>query len=87
MNNEERRAPVQGGSRSEWQRVPEGVLPRLAERGGFGVGVHPSRRRGASLRAVGWRSVGECGGGSWSRDGRPRVDTHPLQVKIKWEAS
>lgn len=27
----------------------------------------------------------EGGGGSWSRDSRPRVDRHPLQEKIGWE--
>lgn len=41
---------------------------------------------GASLRAAGWRTIGEAGGGSWSRANRPRVDTHPLQSKIRWEA-
>jgi hypothetical protein len=42
---------------------------------------------GASLRAAGWRLVGEAGGGSWSRTSRPRVDTHPLQLKLRWEAA
>lgn len=42
---------------------------------------------GTSLRAAGWRCYGEAGGGSWSRAGRPRVDLHPLQVKIRWEAA
>lgn len=41
---------------------------------------------GASLRAAGWRLVGEAGGGSWSRKDRPRVDTHPTQTKLRWEA-
>lgn len=41
---------------------------------------------GASLRAAGWRLIGEAGGGSWSRESRPRVDTHPLQRKLRWEA-
>lgn len=40
---------------------------------------------GASLRGAGWKLVGEAGGGSWSRGTRPRVDTHPLQVKLRWE--
>lgn len=40
---------------------------------------------GASLRGAGWRIVGECGGGAWSRQGRPRVDDHPQQIKIRWE--
>lgn len=41
---------------------------------------------GASLRAVGWKLLGERGGGSWSVPSRPRVDTHPLQTKLLWEA-
>lgn len=41
---------------------------------------------GASLRAAGWRCIGEAGGGSWSCPSRPRVDMHPTQVKMKWEA-
>lgn len=41
---------------------------------------------GASLRAAGWRLVGECGGGSWSRASRPRCDSHPVQKKLRWEA-
>lgn len=40
---------------------------------------------GASLRASGWRLIGECGGGTWHRRERPRVDTHPLQTKLRWE--
>jgi len=41
---------------------------------------------GASLRAAGWRVVGESKGGPWSRAGRPRVDVHPMQRKLRWEA-
>lgn len=41
---------------------------------------------GLSLRAAGWRCVGEAGGGSWHRDARPRVDTAPTQTKLRWEA-
>lgn len=40
---------------------------------------------GTSLRAAGWRCVGEAGGGAWSCPSRPRVDKHPLQVKLRWE--
>lgn len=39
---------------------------------------------GTSLRASGWRCLGEAGGGDWSRRSRPRVDEHPTQVKMKW---
>lgn len=41
---------------------------------------------GTSLRAAGWRLIGEAGGGRWNRAVRPRVDTHPLQKKLRWEA-
>lgn len=40
---------------------------------------------GGSLRGAGWREIGVCGGGSWSRKERPRVDTHPMQEKLRWE--
>jgi hypothetical protein len=40
---------------------------------------------GSSLRASGWTLVGERGGGSWSRRGRPRHDKHPMQRKLLWE--
>ncbi len=42
---------------------------------------------GTSLRAAGWRLVGEAGGGTWSRANRPRIDTHPTQTKLRWEAA
>ena len=41
---------------------------------------------GSSLRGAGWTCLGEAGGGSWSCDSRPRVDKHPTQIKMKWEA-
>lgn len=44
------------------------------------------REGGASLRGASWRCLGEAGGGSWSRKARPRVDTHPLEQKLLWEA-
>ena len=40
---------------------------------------------GTSLVAAGWKRVGEAGGGSWSVPSRPRVDKHPLQMKIRWQ--
>ena len=40
---------------------------------------------GTSLRAAGWRIVGESAGGSWSRADRPRVDVSPTQPKLRWE--
>lgn len=41
---------------------------------------------GGSLRASGWRVVAEVRGRSWNCEGRPRVDRHPLQDKLRWEA-
>ena len=40
---------------------------------------------GASLRASGWRLLGQRGGGTWNRTGRPRVDTHPIEPKLLFE--
>lgn len=41
---------------------------------------------GTSLRAAGWRCLGEAGGGSWSRPSRFRHDASPIELKLKWEA-
>lgn len=46
-----------------------------------------SEEGGASLRGAGWKLLGEAGGGSWSCKNRPRVDKHPLQAKLLWEAT
>jgi len=40
---------------------------------------------GGSLRGAGFKVVGEVAGRSWSCTSRPRVDTHPLQNKLRWE--
>ena len=39
---------------------------------------------GTSVRAAGWQCEGLCGGGSWSRPSRCRLDEHPLGPKQKW---
>lgn len=42
---------------------------------------------GSSLRAAGWKVVNQrAGGGSWSTPSRLRIDKHPLQTKLRWEA-
>lgn len=43
---------------------------------------------GASLRATGWRCIGERGGGNWNVPSRPRIDTAALLQgqKLLWEA-
>lgn len=40
---------------------------------------------GSSLLGAGFRLIGEAGGGSWDRPIRPRVDTHPTALKLRWE--
>lgn len=40
---------------------------------------------GASLRASGWRAVGETSGRSWTCPSRPREDHHPISPKTRWE--
>jgi hypothetical protein len=42
---------------------------------------------GASLTAANWRLVGGTPGKSWSVPSRPRVDTHPLEPKLLFEAT
>lgn len=41
---------------------------------------------GTSLKAAGWKNLGAAGGGSWNVPSRPRVDKHPTQRKMRWEA-
>jgi hypothetical protein len=41
--------------------------------------------RGDSLKASGWRLVGQTAGGSWSRPSRPRVDKAPTEAKSLWD--
>ena len=42
---------------------------------------------GASVVAAGWRLIGETPGRSWSVPSRPRVDTHPLEPRLLFEAT
>lgn len=40
---------------------------------------------GASLRAVGATRTDGVGGGSWSREARPRTDKAPTAEKVRWQ--
>ena len=40
---------------------------------------------GNSVKAAGWRLLGEAGGGSWSRANRGRDDKHPIEPKLLFE--
>ena len=42
---------------------------------------------GTSLTAAGWHLVHSTPGRSWDVPSRPRVDKHPLQGRVLWEAS
>lgn len=44
---------------------------------------------GASLRAAGWKLIGERGGGNWNTKSRPRIDTAEMLQgqKLLWEAN
>lgn len=42
---------------------------------------------GTSLKAAGWKLVGEAGGGTWDRPNRRRIDGHPLGQKRLWETA
>lgn len=42
--------------------------------------------KGTGLIAAGWKVIAESKGGSWNVPSRPRVDKHPLQPKLVWEA-
>ena len=42
---------------------------------------------GTSVKAAGWKCIGEAGGGSWNRPSRPTIDKHPTQRKMRWEQS
>ncbi len=42
---------------------------------------------GTSLKAVGWRWIGDVKGKSWSHASRPRIDKHSIQDRMRWEVS
>ena len=62
-----------------------------AARAAFALGYHRigtyilDTESGVTLRAAGWKLIGERGGGSWSVPSRPRVDKHPTQGKLLFE--
>jgi hypothetical protein len=44
------------------------------------------REPGTSLAAAGWKLIGEVRGRSWSCPSRPRIDKHPAEPKLLFEA-
>lgn len=41
---------------------------------------------GTSLKAAGWKVIGQTKGDTWNRPNRLRVDRHPIGQKTLWEA-
>ena len=62
-----------------------------AARAAFALGYHRigtyilNSEDGTTLKASGWRLIGERRGGKWSRENRQRIDDHPTQGKLLWE--
>ena len=40
---------------------------------------------GTSLKAAGWKCVGQAGGLRWTGQRRPQVDLYPAQMKLRFE--
>lgn len=40
---------------------------------------------GASLRAAGWKCIGQAGGLRWTGKRRPTVDLYPAQMKVRYQ--
>jgi hypothetical protein len=65
-----------------------------AARAGFALGYQRigtyilASESGISLKAAGWRLIGQTRNRSWGNNwaGRPRVDKHPLEPKLLFEA-
>ena len=72
-------------------RNANSTLYGACRRVAFGLGYRKlitytlPQESGASLRAADWKCIARAGGGSWSRESRPRVDKHPMQAKLRWE--
>ena len=41
--------------------------------------------KGTSVKASNWKCIGKVTGRSWSTPSRPRVDSHPMEDKLRWE--
>lgn len=42
---------------------------------------------GTSLRAAGWKCIGQAGGLRWTGKRKPEVDLYPAQMKLRYEIS
>lgn len=64
-----------------------GAAARAAFALGYGrIGTYVlANEPGTSLRAAGWKCIGERRGGSWSVPSRSRLDKHPTGQKVLFE--
>lgn len=70
------------------------MLYGALRRAGVALGYDPRKiitytlvsESGSSLMASGWHRDATTDGGSWSRADRERVDSHPLEPKVRWVA-
>lgn len=42
---------------------------------------------GTSVKAAGWKIIGQTEGGSWDTPSRPRIDKAPIGIKTLWEVT
>lgn len=67
------------------------ILYGAAKRAAFALGYKRiitytlSSEPGTTLRASGYKCLGETGGGSWNCKSRPRISKHPEEMKTLWE--
>ena len=45
----------------------------------------PSLACWASLRAAGWKCIGQAGGLRWTGKRKPTVDLYPAQMKVRYQ--
>ena len=68
------------------------MLYGAAQRAAFALGYQRlvtytlTTEPGTSLRAAGWKVIGQTPGRSWSCPSRPREDKHTLHPRLRWEA-
>ncbi len=61
------------------------MLYAAAWRAARAMGYILESENGASLRAAGWRCVGQAGGLQWTGRRRPEVELYPQQMKLRFQ--
>lgn len=74
-----------------WNAVKGERLKSYGRRAARAMGYHKlityilDTEPGTSLKAAGWKCVGQAGGLRWTGKRRPEVDLCPAQMKIRFE--